>query len=249
MPDKRTHRGAHPQDAELFAEAAVPRLQCAVGELSWLLSRGYAHTSALKLVGDRHALNKRQRTAVMRSACSDAARACRAGRCLELEALAGQRLHIDGYNLITTVEAALAGGVLLRGRDGCLRDMASMHGSYRKVVETVPAIDIIGRTLEASGAAETTWYLDRPVSNSGRLKLAIEERADGRGWPFRVRVVPDPDKVLAGSTEIVVTADSAILDRCGRWSNLALEVVSREVADAWLLELAAPAAGICSEHL
>jgi hypothetical protein len=36
--------------------------------------------SALKIVGDRHALNQRQRTAIMRCACSDEARAARLAR-------------------------------------------------------------------------------------------------------------------------------------------------------------------------
>ena len=38
--------------------------------------------------------------------------------------------------MLTTIEAALAGGVILAARDGAYRDMASMHGSYRKVAET-----------------------------------------------------------------------------------------------------------------
>ena len=54
-----------------------------------------------------------------------------------------RQLWIDGYNVLTTIEAALAGAVIIAGRDGCYRDMASMHGSYRKVEETSPAIELI----------------------------------------------------------------------------------------------------------
>jgi len=39
--------------------------------------------------------------------------------------------------------------------------------------------------------------------------------------------VPDPDAVLTRSEEIVATADAAILDRCGRWFNLARYAVDR----------------------
>ena len=73
MPDKRTHRGKHPADDRLFAEDRLDSLRTATAEYSWLLTRGYAHESALKLVGDRHDLTARQRVAVMRSACSDQA--------------------------------------------------------------------------------------------------------------------------------------------------------------------------------
>ena len=71
MPDKRQHRGPHPQDTRLFAPESLERLQGAVADYSMLLSRGYAPASSLKLVGDRFNLVQRQRLAVMRAACSD----------------------------------------------------------------------------------------------------------------------------------------------------------------------------------
>jgi Protein of unknown function (DUF434) len=54
MPDTRTHRGPHPEDSRLFAPEAWPVLRQATEDLCWLLSRGYAASSALKLVGDRY---------------------------------------------------------------------------------------------------------------------------------------------------------------------------------------------------
>jgi hypothetical protein len=66
-----------PDDVELFAEAHQGPLRSAVEDLAWLLSRGYAEASALKLVGDRHGLVARQQLGVRRAACSDAALARR----------------------------------------------------------------------------------------------------------------------------------------------------------------------------
>ncbi len=153
------------------------------------------------------------------------------------QALAGSRIEIDGYNVLTTIEAALAGGVLLSARDGVFRDMASMHGSYRKVEETQPALEFIGQTLAGLGVSEAQWLLDRPVSNSGRLKKIIEDLAHERGWTWQVELAHDPDADLAQSDEIVATADSGILDLCGTWFNLARETVERHVPDAWVLRL------------
>jgi len=96
MPDQRRHRGAHPEDRELFAPAWHEALRAAVGDLSWLLSREYATVSALKVVGNRYGLSARQRTAVMRCACSDAARAGRLGREVGLAEIAGRAVWIDG---------------------------------------------------------------------------------------------------------------------------------------------------------
>jgi hypothetical protein len=180
----------------------------------------------LKLVGDRFQLDTRQRLAVRRGACSDQALATRLACQMPCRLLSGKVLDIDGFNLLTTIEAALSGGVLLRCRDGCLRDMASMHGSYRRVAETLPALELIGRTLGAMPPAQCTWWLDRPVSNSGRIGQLIREVATQQGWPWQTQLVSDPDRVLRDSSQIVVTADSAILDACRQWADLASAVVA-----------------------
>ena len=44
------------RDDEAFGPSAVPALRGAVADLSWLLERGYATVSAVKLVGDRWSL-------------------------------------------------------------------------------------------------------------------------------------------------------------------------------------------------
>lgn len=236
MPDTRTHRGPHPDDRRLFGPSARPTLCEATSDLCWLLSRGYVSPSALKLVGDRHRLCARQRTAVGRAACSDADRARREARRMAPSQLAGRVVWIDGYNVLTTIEAALAGGVILAARDGAYRDMASMHGSYRKVAETTPALELLGQVLAELEVSECFWYLDRPVSNSGRLKKIIDQTAAERGWTWGVELVADPDPLLSRSDQVVATADSVILDACGTWFNLARETVTRHVPEADVVE-------------
>src|SRR6185295_13292534 len=130
MPDLRKHRGAHPEDRKLFGNDQLPALRRAVSELSWILTRDYSMKSALKLVGDRHALTDRQRLAISRGACSDQSNARRARTRVEIEELASADVIIDGFNLIITIEAALGGGILFLCRDGCIRDLASVYGSY-----------------------------------------------------------------------------------------------------------------------
>jgi hypothetical protein len=127
--------------------------------------------------------------------------------------------------------------VILAARDGCYRDMASMHGSYRRVSETAPALELIGRTMAALEIPRCRWLLDRPVSNSGRLKQLIELTAQSRGWRWEAELVLDPDPLLAACDEVVATADSAILDQCRAWFNLAREVVVRHSPEAFLPEL------------
>jgi len=236
VPDKRAHRGPHPEDRRWFAPERWPAIREAVDDLSWLLTRGYAPDSALKLVGARHGLQARQRTAVQRCACSDADRRCRQTRQVQPVDLAGQELWIDGYNALTTVEAALSGGIILLARDGCYRDMASMHGSYRKVDETRPALEHLGSVAAELRLAACRWYLDRPVSNSGRLKQLMEDVAAAHAWRWHVELVPNPDPLLKNVSPIIATADSVILDHCRRWFNLARETIARRVPQANVLD-------------
>ena len=237
MPDTRTARGPHPKDAECFAPPALPALRSAVAELSWLLDHGYPKKAALKLVGDRHALRDRQRMAVQRCAASAEDRARRRSHQVEAEALAGGALWIDGYNVLLTVEAALSGGVLLLGRDGVVRDLTSMSGHYRRMRSTRHALEAIATFTATAGCRELVWLFDRPISNSGRLKQAIDAMADAASWPWQVELVASPDRELVASPSIVATADSGVLDRCGRWFNLACEVVRELVPGAWIIDL------------
>jgi hypothetical protein len=237
VPDTRQHRGPHPEDDGLFAPETLPALHTAADDLCWLLDRGYASVSALKLVGDRYELKQRQRIAVGRCTCSRAAADIRRRRQIEPENLKGEELWLDGYNVITTLEAALAGGVVLVGRDGCYRDMASMHGSYRKVAETLPALRLVGEVTSPWPVSRLRWYLDSPVSNSGRLKRILLDVAAAAGWNWDVELARDPDAVLTSTEQIVVSADSAILDRCGRWLNLARIIISAQVPGARLVDL------------
>ena len=237
-PDRRQHRGAHPEDARLFAPARLGALRTAVGELSWLTGRGYSMKSALKLVGDRHALDHRQRAAVARAACTDEQLANRASRRVEPSHVAGERLVVDGFNLIITTEAALGGGVVVRGRDGALRDLSGVHGSYRAVSETDGAVRLAGRALAALRPAAVEWLLDRPVSNSGRLAQKLREIFGEEGWRWTVEAVFNPDAEIIRSGGVAVTSDSSILDGAARWLNFNEHLLARRAPRPWIVDLA-----------
>jgi hypothetical protein len=236
VPDTRTNRGAHPQDRESFAPEALPALREALADLSWLLTRGYPKTASLKLVGDRFGLKRRQRIALQRCAASDEECAARRRKEVGAEELRGRDLFVDGYNVLLTLEVAMGGGVVLAARDGTFRDMASMSGHYRKVNQTRPALVAAGRFLEAAGCRRVTWLLDRPVSNSARLRAVMQEIAEERGWPWSVELSPSPDRFLISCDGVVATADSAVLDRCQHWYNLARRIVEEAVAEAWIVD-------------
>jgi len=237
MPDKRTHRGAHPADAELFRPSAIADLRTALADFSLLLTKGYADKSSLKLVGDRFSLTERQRLAIMRSACSDQQLTSRRNHEIKIADIAGQPVIIDGYNLLITIEAAMSGGLIFKGRDGCFRDLASIHGTYRKVTETIPAVLLIGKFLKDANIPNCLFLLDSPVSNSGRLKTLIGELTRENNWRWEIELLTSPDAKLIRSDLIVASSDSVVLDNCHSWVNLARAIIEEKLREVHLVDL------------
>jgi hypothetical protein len=243
MHENERHRGRFAGDALLFAPEAWSDLRVATTELSWLFERGYGQKAAVKLVGDRHGLRERQRLAVLRSACGDQELASRQARRFELPDLGGRVLVIDGFNILIALEAALGGGLLVRGRDGVLRDLASVHGSYRLVDETEAAVSALGEVVAAHRPFAVQVFLDRPVSNSGRVRALIQEISDRRGWPWEISLTDSPDReILARVGCIAATSDGPVLDRCGSWVPLTEAVVKVHAPGAWIVDLGAGSA-------
>src|SRR6266850_174628 len=236
-PDIRKHRGAHPEDRKLFAAEQLPALGTAVGELSWLLTRDYSLKGALKLVGDRYTLTDRQRLAVARAACSDQSKERRAAALINVAEVPDEGLIVDGFNLIITIEAALSGGLLMLCRDGCIRDLSSVHGSYRAVDETETAIQLIGEVLEILHPKSVDWVLDSPISNSGRLAQRIRELANEKEWNWTVETLFNPDAAILKSNGVVISSDSHILDGTQRWLNFNRYLIGERLADSWLIDL------------
>lgn len=229
------NRGPQPNDKKLFSPKFYPALTAATDDLSWLLGRGYGADAALQLVGNNYRLNKRQRMAVGRMAAAQDKIASRKAREISLGDIGGKVVAIDGFNLLILLESAFGGGLVLAGRDGTYRDLASVHGTYKHVQHTEAALLRVGERLQS--AATVTWYFDTPVSNSGRLKTMLREMAETHHFNWTVELVYNPDKVLIGLPDdvVLVSSDSWILDDGGAWCNLGRQLV-KGIETAWVVE-------------
>ncbi len=229
----RKHRGPAPEDTLFFDPERIERLRHAVADLSWLLHRDYAPKAALELVGNRYQLTQRERMAVVHTAWHGHER-----RPPEtVESLKNARLCIDGFNLLITLETALGGGIVLRGMDGCYRDIADIHGSYSLRQETEKAIALTAETLKKLEVKEAHWLFDRPVSNSGRLAGLVERIADETGVPMHAETADGVDRKIKACPGVAVTADSDILDSGCRWFDLAGWIITHDIPDAVVIDL------------
>jgi len=229
------NRGKTSSDNKYFALKWHPIFKEAVDDLCFLLTRAYGINSSLQIVGNRYRLNKRQRDAVQRICSSEQEIKQRKSTQVNESALANETIEIDGFNLLILLESALSGAYLFKSRDGTIRDVSSVHGSYKRVRQTEKAIQLVGETLVNLSVKTVKWYLDRPVSNSGLLKQRLLEISETNGYGWEVELVFDPDKELAKSEHIVVSSDGWILEQVKQWFNLGGYIIEQRIKDAALI--------------
>ena len=247
MPNSQKHRGANPKDYAAFSEKNIESLKQATSDLSWLLSNGYSQNASLKLVGDKFSLTDRQRKAINAASADQQSLELRKEKEISIDSTSDFINHtsdfvlvIDGYNLLITTECALSNAPLFIGLDGCMRDIASIHSTYRKVEETIPALELIGKVIEELEIKETIWVLDSPISNSGRLKKVMEDLAEEKKWNWKVKLEKHADKSIVelsqNSTYIVASCDAWITINASKWINLCRFIIENYIPDAWVLD-------------
>jgi hypothetical protein len=236
MSTKNVKRGFDPDDLKIFSKESIAELKIAQEEIQWLLDRGYKIKQIIEFTGNHYLLSARARTALQRTTSSTADYEKRRSTMLPFECAKEGCLNIDGFNLIITLEVAISGSPILLGKDGVYRDLAGLRGTYRIIDKTDTAISLIGKTLQELSVPMVKFYLDSPVSNSGRLKTKILECSEQWGMPVEVELIPNVDAILAGK-ERIVPGDSIILDECKSWFNLSRKIIEDHIQHTWVIDL------------
>ena len=219
-------RGFVPSDLREFGEQAVQNLRRAAEEVQFLLNRGYPVKSTTRFVGDRYLFSERQRLALARTVSPTEQIAARRAR--EVSSIAGETLCIDGFNVIIGLEIAFSQSMLFSCMDGTVRDLAGLHGTYRLIPQTDQAICALTAALESLHPAKAVIYLDKPVSNSGRLMQRIFELSEQRTFELEVEIENPVDAILK-TKPLIASGDAIILDECSRWFNLVRYVIETQI--------------------
>lgn len=218
-------RGYFPSDQKEFGSQSIETLRKAGRDLQYLLNQGYHIKGASTFVGNHYLLSERQRLALVRAISSE--ESIRNRKSKEVEGIPnGSVVNIDGFNTIITLEVALSDSLLLKCMDGTIRDLAALRGTYRLIDKTDNAIMLIGNMLEKNKIDKAVFYLDAPVSNSGRLKQRILELLNPFHFEVQVEVIHNVDTVLE-KLDNVITSDAIILDKCISWINLNAKMIEQ----------------------
>ena len=231
---KHIRRGYNAEDAKLFSEESLVKLSSCAQDIVYLLDRGYPYKTVIAFVGNRHRLTERQRTALMRMCAShDMLKERREKQLDTLEK--GCTVNIDAFNAVVLMETALCGSMLLKGMDGCYRDLSGLAGTYAVIDTTAQGVGIIIEALKKHEVSKAVFWIDAPVSNSGRLLKVIADKAEEMSFDIDIHMVKDADEELKKLGH-VISGDSEIIGSCISWYNLYEELV-HEIPHVWVSEL------------
>lgn len=219
---KIVKRGYAQNDQKEFKED-IDTLLNAGRDLQYLLNRNYHMKGASTFIGNHYLLSERQRMALARGVSSEESIQFRKEK--EVKSLQSESVvNIDGFNTIIALEVALSDSTLLKCMDGTIRDLAGLRGSYKLIDKTEPAILLIGKMLEKYKIKKAVFYLDAPVSNSGRLGTKIMELLSQFSFETEIETINNVDSVLE-KLDNVITGDAIILDKCISWFNLVEKII------------------------
>lgn len=234
---KSIRRGYLPEDTRQFSASEIERLKRAAIETAFLLDRGYDTKQVTTFVGNHYMFSERQRLALARSISPSQQTALRKEKQIKAEPAfcRNKVVHIDGFNTIITLEVALSGSPVLCCMDGTIRDLAGLRGTYHIIDKTETAVRLILEFLDQQEIKEAHFYLDAPVSNSGRLKSLVMDTAGSYRVKVVTDVINDVDRILE-QKENVITSDAIILNKCSSWINLSAEVIAN-LDNVWKITL------------
>ncbi|MCS3532766.1 DUF434 domain-containing protein [Chryseobacterium sp. JUb7] len=233
------NRGKTTGDDTLFSsDKQIEKLKSAVQDMHYLLTRDYPEKTTSELVAHRYKLKTRQIQALRGASASEQQIQKRKLKELEVSDLKNRTIYLDGFNVLILLESLLSEAYIFEGVDGCFRDLSGVHGTYKRVNQTMRSIELVAGFFQKSQAEELIWVFDKPVSNSGRIKQIILEFAVENNLNWRVDLEFNPDKFLVENAEIIVSSDAWILDYCKNWFNLVGYLIREEQLFVNLVKMA-----------
>lgn len=230
---KVVRRGYVESDERNFNEKNVELLRKASEECLYLLDRGYKIKNATMFISNHYLLSERQRLSLARAITKTEDVVKRREKLLKNTK--DITVNIDGFNAIIPIETALSNSLLLECMDGSIRDLADLKGTYRLIDKTEPAVNLVIKKLKEIGVKKANFYLDKPISNAGRLKSLILDIAKEHEFNANVETIDHVDSFLYDK-ENVITGDSVILDNCISWVNL-YKMIIDDLEDVWKIKL------------
>ncbi len=201
-------------------------LSNAAADIRYLLDRGFPQKGAINFVCNHYRLDEASRHLLARSIIKRSVCEKRMLKFLPCDKITGNRLIIDGYNIIIGMESILNKKAIYCD-DGVIRDTLGISRDYRTSSDTFEAIDLILSFLEEIRPSEVLFLLDAQISKSGQFAQLLKEKLIKYGLSGDARTSKHADYDLKHSQDIVATSDGVIIDYAERVVNFLFCVLNR----------------------
>jgi len=198
----------------------------AIKDYSYFMEKDYPYKAILKIIGDRYRLTKVQRSVLQRGIAKKQKADSRKLKIANIDDAKRKLILIDAYNILITIKSYIDGKFLFIGNDGFLRDTSEDHGQIKNIDKMKKPCSILMDLLKTVNPEYLVFYLDSPISNSGKLShhlLSLLKKYMVNG---KSEVVRSPDHLLSNSKKgIVCTSDSVIIDKQSKVIDLAYQTL------------------------
>ena len=208
-------------------DADMDKLVPAAKEYLWMLDHSYPQSSSLTMVGNKFELPGEFRQVLYRGISASRAAIIRRDKKGGIKP--GDRIGVDAYNVLFTVNNYLLGRKVFLCNDGYLRDAGEMRGRIVKQQVFSRSVDLLLETLSDWEGASFRLLLDEPVSHSGELANRLSAGMKDLGITGQADTDPSPDtKLIETEFDVLCTSDSVVIDRFGgRVFDLALYLLEQ----------------------
>ncbi|MEA1991703.1 MAG: DUF434 domain-containing protein [Thermodesulfobacteriota bacterium] len=204
-------------------------LRPAARDFRFLLSRGYPRKSALLFVGNHFQLHQGERDLLYRGVFTREQSMARCAKIVRVGAIKGERLIIDGHNVLITLESAIKRRPLLLADDNFVRDISRIFRRFRPTDRTKAAWTFVEGLLSDYQPCHVTVLLDAPLPKSGELAARIRQWMKHAKIKGDVTTATRPESSLLALEGIKASADSVIIDRSTRVFDLAGHIIRRRL--------------------
>jgi len=205
----------------------------ALRDYSYLLNRDYPRKSILKIIGDRYQLNTYQRILLSRGIFPENDVRKRISK--TTDAVGGQELFIDAYNVFFTICNYLLGRMVFIGNDRFVRDAGEVYGKPHDDPIFARGIELCLNYLGRRKPARVEFILDSPISHSAELAANLRVLLAGAGIGGDAQIHKNPDsRLIRLDRGLVASSDSDILENTGQ---PILDLAQLVLADSFDLQL------------
>lgn len=197
----------------------------AASDIRYLLDRGYPQKGAVSFVCNHYRLDEESRHLLSRSVLSRAVSEKRMKKFLPCANIKGNRIIIDGYNIIIGMESILEKKGFFCD-DGVVRDIKGVFRNFKTSENTGRAIELILQFLKQKSPSHVCFLLDSQVSKSGLLARTIREKIGSCGLKGDAMTSKHVDYDLKRSDDIVASSDGVIIDAAGKVVNFLYCIIS-----------------------